>query len=559
MSKLGLSLEIMDYGKYLQENSFKSYFSNIKNKLKDKSVIFYGAGEFFCYLYKNVDFSDINIIGISDKSFENSTKTHFENIPIIKPSEIKNHNVDFIILTVLNWQNILFSNYQNSFFTKDCKVIPICKSAFKTTSTSLELRFAEQLFFKYPNFYTFKILAQVKNYNEQTEYAYINKNYARVIQRIKNKKGKIKVAFLCNDDARWKTQSLYDLLDNDELFEPIILFTKLYTEKQTRKQSHEEFIKSYNFFKNQNMKIELAYDIKEEKYLDLSQFSPDIVFYQLPFYCSPIQSPDKVSEYALTAYVPYYTGTSLYETKQDVKFRNKLFRYYLADEGLKEYYESLMGECSKNIRIVGHTSFDIFYQNDIKQLNNGKFQVLYSPHHSIETNSPLHLATFMENGELILQYAQNHPEVSWIFRPHPLLKKMLKTVWTDEKIEEYYKAWQDIGIYETKGNYIDTFLQSNLMINDCSFFREFFPTESPIIQLINPKVVPYDKISEQIIETCYNSHNNEELIKLLDLLIKKRQDPLKNKRLALLKKLNIKNTCASLNIVDDIKNVMLKK
>lgn len=539
----------MDYKNLLEKTQFDEYLCTLKQRFKNKRVLIYGAGEFFQFLYNNFDFSEFNIVGISDKSFDNKKETLFLNIPIVKLADIKKQNVDCILMTILNWQKVLLSNYKQDIFAKNSKVLPILKEGKNDTPFS---NFLKDLFYTFPRYSTFKLFLYAQKIKEEQEYFKIIKNY-KVVQKNIKKKAKIKVAFLCFDAARWKAQSLYDLLDKDDLFEPIILFTRLYTDKQTRIQTESDFWESYNFFKNKNMKIELAYDIKEEKYFDLKLFSPDIVFYQLPFYCSPIQAPDRVSEFALTAYIPYYTGTSLVETKPELKFRNKLFRYYLADKGLKEYYKPLMGKFAKNIRVTGHTSFDIFYKKDLKPLNNCKFQVIYTPHHSIETNSPLHLATFMENGELILQYAQNHSEVSWIFRPHPLLRKMLKTVWTDEKIEKYYKAWQDIGIYETKGDYIDTFLQSNLMINDCGFFREFFPTKSPIIQLINPKAVPYDKVSEQIIETCYNSHNNEELIKLFDLLIEKRQDPLKNKRLALLKRLNIKNTCASASILKDIK------
>lgn len=347
---------------------------------------------------------------------------------------------------------------------------------------------------------------------------------------------------------------MYNLLEKDEKFEPIILLSKLYTTRETREQTNKEFIKTINFFKKQGMNVELAYNIERNEYLNLKQFSPDIIFYQLPFYCNPIQAPEVVSKFALTAYVPYYTGTSLYETQQDVKFRNKLFRYYLADEGLKEYYNQLMKECSSNIRIVGHPSFDVFYNNNSKLENNNQFQVLYSPHHSIEKNSPLHLATFLENGETILNFAKQHPEISWIFRPHPLLKKVLKTVWEKEKINKYYDDWSKIGIYDTEGNYMKTFQTTNLLINDCGFFREFFPTKQPIIQLINPDVVPYDKVSEEVIDVCYNSHNNTELLELLELLIDKKEDPLKAKRLQLLDKLNVKNTNASYNILMDIKN-----
>ena len=63
----------------------------------------------------------------------------------------------------------------------------------------------------------------------------------------------------------------------------------------------------------------------------------------------------------------------------------------------------------------------------------------------------------------------------------------------------------------------------------------------------------YDKISTEIIDSCYTSHNNEELLYLMNLLIEQREDTKKTTRLEVIKHLNLKNIFAAQNILDNIK------
>ncbi len=56
-----------------------------------------------------------------------------------------------------------------------------------------------------------------------------------------------------------------------------------------------------------------------------------------------------------------------------------------------------------------------------------------------------------------------------------------------------------------------------------------------------------------MIKNFYQSHNNEELAEYLELLIEKKEDPMKQKRLNLLQELNIINNCAALNIINDMR------
>ena len=80
----------------------KDYINRLSKRLKNKKVLIYGAGLVSKILFENYDLSKLNVVGISDRRFENSEDEYFNNIKIIKPEDIA--NVDFdVILFALNF------------------------------------------------------------------------------------------------------------------------------------------------------------------------------------------------------------------------------------------------------------------------------------------------------------------------------------------------------------------------------------------------------------------------------------------------------------------------
>ena len=118
--------------------------------------------------------------------------------------------------------------------------------------------------------------------------SFINKNniykpdYNCVIKKIQNKyknKEKIRVGFLVNQNAKWNAENLYNLLEEHEHFEPVILVTaydSLHNKTDLTKDTVEE---NYTFFKNAGKNVVKAYDDINEEYLDINQFDIDILFY----------------------------------------------------------------------------------------------------------------------------------------------------------------------------------------------------------------------------------------------------------------------------------------
>ena len=207
-----------------------------------------------------------------------------------------------------------------------------------------------------------------------------------------------------------------------------------------------------------------------------------------------------------------------------------------------------------NLKVVGHTQLDYYLTN--KNPKNPKNYVIYAPHWSI--NYPQeNYATFEWNGKEILDFAKLHPEINWVFKPHPILKHRLLTqnVMNAEEIENYWKEWKNIGLVYEGGDYMDLFTNSKAMISDCgSFLTEYLPTNKPLIRLVSKNACPYNPSAQKVVSAYYSANNLEGLYKLLDKVILKNEDTIQDRREEIIKELHLNSNNAALNILKKKKN-----
>lgn len=383
----------------------------------------------------------------------------------------------------------------------------------------------------------------------------INENYKENIKKIKKKYGKekIKVGFLISENQKWNCQSVYDEMKESTDFEPIILITKVFSDK------YEDFGKfyasleeNYNFFKNRKMNVEYAYDINKKEYLDINTFGIDILFYQQPWAITKEQDIPVTSKFALTCYVPYGVAMINSPTDYDLIFYKTLWHQYVINNTVYEYLKQNGEACVENYRIVGHPKFDKY----LKEKNIEKQDyIIYAPHHSFAP-SHLNFATFKWNGKYILEYAKSHPNLKFVFKPHPQLKTRLikRKIMTEQQVDNYYKEWKNIAVFCDDGDYFDLFAKSKLMITDCcSFLGEYFPTKNPVINLKNKNSVKHNKFGQLITDCYYKVYDLKTLKEVMNNILEENKDPMREQRMKMLKELDIINTPASKRILETIR------
>lgn len=381
--------------------------------------------------------------------------------------------------------------------------------------------------------------------------SYISRNQKRVLKKLQNKTP-LNVVFYVYDESKWKSQSVYELMEKDERFNPKIIVTKnCAIQGNANYQTVEDVKKCYDFFKNKGMNVEYGYDILRNNFIPFKNFEPDIIIYSHPWYVYKTQGPVVCSKFALTFYIPYFIPASEQWHEYGLRFHQYLFRHYVPTDLVKDFYSKSRKDGDKFFKTVGHPILD--YSKD--KAINPKY-LIYAPHWTV-CGDNLRFGTFDWSGEKILEIAKEHPELNWVFRPHPLLYKFMQTsgFMSKEEVDRYYDEWKQIGIYSQGGDYTDLFLNSYAMITDCgSFLTEYFVSENPVIHLISDKFTPNPTIKE-IDKTYYCAHNFDEFIKHFNNVIMEKNDYKKGERIQLLEKLGLKDCTSAKRIVDDILSV----
>ena len=384
----------------------------------------------------------------------------------------------------------------------------------------------------------------------------------RKLARCKPKGVKIRVLFIVSEIAKWKEQTLYELMERSDDFYPIVGISAwnnqsakhltAYEYEQVQKRA-EEFFEKMGDRCVRTVTIENG----EWKYHDLSEFNPDIVFYTEQWSPCPKQHPYDVSKYALTCFLPYYVpdfGFPQIDCHSEVSRMAWTF-FCLGKSWIWRYRRSMLhvSYAAKYVA-TGHPALDRFFYERNRAPKEG--YVIYAPHFSFPqaiTWDRYCIGTFDWSGIPMLEYAEAHPNVKWVYKPHPVLRRMVieSGFMTEDEFIEYTERWKKIALVSTDSDYQDLFLESRVLITDCgSFLPEYGSTLRPVIRLrcSQDKIVP-PKSAKRIYDAYYNVYNLTELQNALSLVVEKHQDPNYDARIAAVYSAKLADEDASKNIV----------
>ncbi len=389
-----------------------------------------------------------------------------------------------------------------------------------------------------------------------------------VLSRIRRKvrRGdKINVLFLSSENAKWKCQSLYNLMHESRWFNPIVGIMRQDVDIKDDKVNIKRNIDCAEaFYKANGCDTVIVYDPDKLEYKSLRIFSLDLVFYQQPWNVIGDVVPEKVSNYALPCYIPYYVPNYLFP---ELAYKQLFFHPYLAWHFVLNEFERSLGQSMRKLwnfagTLVtsGHPMLDEFYLNSIEVPR--KPCVIYAPHFTFShpnNKCIVHYSTFLDYGDYILEYSKKHPELNWVFKPHPVLRTALikSGVWTEKQVDDYYAEWKKLGRIHESGDYLSLFREATTMITDCgSFLTEFAVTGQPIIHLINPdnKLEPLP-----LYLTYYRVCSMDDLKNQLCEILEKKNDAKRNERLQAVSDANLCDQYAAKNIVNFLKNKLYIK
>lgn len=385
---------------------------------------------------------------------------------------------------------------------------------------------------------------------EVMNYSLSHQNKLRALKKKVANGKKVKVLFMTQRHTMFGCNSIYNIMEQSDLFEPCVLvFSKRdKLDKNWKAEVEEDFQK----FKEQGYKVVSAYD--EYGYpVDLDMYEPDIVFFDCPNLhatsgMSHIRN-DRINWKYLTCYIPYgcLMANSFYYHYENINIR-QAWKYFV---DTRESYKKIVSEAefnASNAVLAGYPKLDD-YKIDRKlnipaKIDNGKKIVIYAPHWTIECNN--RYSTFHKYYEYFLELVKSMPDVNFVFKPHPQLGHRIKLMEeanqkigiSYEEYQEYIKEWSQLpnGYYCNDGDYIDLFKASSCMITDCgSFIGEYLLSEKPCIYLLNPdnkeQMQGYTKTAKKILEQYYLCNSLEDIKKYVQWVIVDDNDDKKEDRL----------------------------
>lgn len=389
--------------------------------------------------------------------------------------------------------------------------------------------------------YTYHYLASVKWCYGIDKFNDIRNEIYRVnIDKMKKMK-KIKVVFLVAYVSTWSCESLYRILKEDVRFETYLVVHPFLN--GTDNTIIDAYKKVLNYFVSRGYPVVGAYDIDANENLNWMEIgSPDIIFHLNPHYKL---FPKSLSIYnfplsTLNIYIPYGFMIYGHVESQFNQMSHLLYWKIFCESELHKNMSRLYSDIGdSNVLNSGYLKMDMFYDgklidyNEIwkiqsKYLTRGFLKIIYAPHHSLGNNACA-FSTFSDNAFKFYEYAKEHPEISWIIKPHPLLKKATienRYFESEQEYDNYIKLWDELPNARSfeENIYIDVFKSSDAMILDSvSFLSEYLYTGKPYLFLTRDGQT-FNDYGKELYSVLYTAKGDKwEEIELFieDILIRK--------------------------------------
>jgi hypothetical protein len=188
-----------------------------------------------------------------------------------------------------------------------------------------------------------------------------------------------------------------------------------------------------------------------------------------------------------------------------------------------------------NAEVVGYVKMDALASAEPWPRNGGRRRVLIAPHHSVEggANDTLALSNFQRYADYFLALPERHPELDFVFRPHPFLFTVLSnpSKWGREKVDGWIarmKAHPNVR-WSDEGVYFPAFVSCDACVQDCgSYLVEWLYTGKPCCYMlkapsdIDAKFAPLGK---DCLSHCYLAYDEAAIESFLCDVVEGGADP----------------------------------
>jgi hypothetical protein len=351
----------------------------------------------------------------------------------------------------------------------------------------------------------------------------------------------IRVIFLTFYFEAWDAfDAVYKQMKADPRFEPLVI-------TMPRKLTGYEKFRDEDIVSSYLDSIQIEHErFKFKKSKDglarLKELSPDYVFLNYPWqrnYKKNYQI-EKLIEFTKVCYVPYFStslvnepgveGVALHQFTQATHELAHLV--FLQDADTKQAFDS--NGRADHAFLTGTPKIDALLEAKDKVkphwpierlLTDGKrpLRVIWAPHHSYGV-SWLNFGHFTKQRMPMLNYAKAHPEIDFVFRPHPFLLGTLtgRDLMTVEELDHWRAEWDALPNTYTDidGPFTSLALAADALITDgVSFIAEYpLVTRKPAIFWEKPGHWEFSELGKIAEKTSVTAKSMHDVKQELDLI-----------------------------------------
>lgn len=364
--------------------------------------------------------------------------------------------------------------------------------------------------------------------------------YRKKLRELRKVNRPINVLFFALDSNTWKYDSVFQAMQKDPVFSPLVLAVPQVNKGRDFMLS--QLRHGMEYYQSKGYAALCSYDEESESYVDAFSLHPDIILFSNP-YDGLVDDRYNIRDYigkVLTCYVNYAFCNVPKQYSCASPFHQKVWRYYVeCEENLDEIKKFYSGD---NCAVTGYPTADLFASTiatgkDWKIKDAKLKRVIWAPHHTIEGQTGLiQFSTFLLHHDVMLRIAEEFKGVAqFVFKPHPLLKPALydHPDWGKQRTDAYYDQWAN-GDNTTfvNGDYIDLFKSSDAMIHDCgSFIIEYLYVQKPVMILGNfDRISQSNEVGKKAYACHYEGKSEADIRAFLDNVVISGKDPLNEKR-----------------------------
>ena len=351
----------------------------------------------------------------------------------------------------------------------------------------------------------------------------------------------LRVSFAVSDRSKWNCTSLLHRCVEQGWDVRICLFLDNIA-SLSLEEKRAAYLAERQFFGRFGVELEEFYDPATGRQSPIEDVRADVVFYQQPW--GMMAFPRRMLGRALNVYMHYgFPLMDNLDMHYNIgSFHSYLWRYLAPTAEHRDLHLEHDPSAHSRSIVSGYPKLDVYVNEDADDAGSkpaaaqwrlqdgGTKRIIFAPHHALAPSS-LRMSTFRWTHLPLLDLARNEPDVQWVYKPHPGLKrKVVKSgVMSLEEYQDYERSWASLpnAIVYDSGEYFDLFKESDILITDSgSFLAEYLPTGNPIIWLVQADAVKFNSVGRSLSRSFYQVRDLNQLDQVFADLVRLGNDPL---------------------------------